>query len=312
MAEAAVEDRPASKFYCHLCNVQFENASANYTCPHCSKGFIEELDLTGDNSEDIVDVTDSDDENIQMYNYGSLDVFSAPQEDRNVSRTRYALDPSRRRRYSSVHPRSRIRPRTLTRLASTHLRQHPPFENLIQEFIVNLGVGVNWAGGGNMQVFLGNPGDYAWGREGLDAIVTQLLNQMDTSGPPPLSKDVIDALPTVEVTELQVNSKLQCSVCWEDFSFKEKVRQLPCQHVYHEPCIRPWLELHGTCPICRQNLVTGDQQNHSDINQSSAGNLTLQQLFQVVQNSGGSSSSGSSDTSASSSSSSSYSSDSTM
>lgn len=28
MAEAAVEDRPASKFYCHLCNVQFENASA--------------------------------------------------------------------------------------------------------------------------------------------------------------------------------------------------------------------------------------------------------------------------------------------
>lgn len=42
------------------------------------------------------------------------------------------------------------------------------------------------------------------------------------------------------------------------------------------------------------------------------GNLTLQQLFQVVQNSGGTSSSGSSDTSASSSSSSSYSSDSTM
>lgn len=31
-------------------------------------------------------------------------------------------------------------------------------------------------------------------------------------------------------------------------------RQLPCQHIYHENCIRPWLELHGTCPICRQNL----------------------------------------------------------
>lgn len=33
-----------------------------------------------------------------------------------------------------------------------------------------------------MQLFLGNPGDYAWGREGLDAIVTQLLNQMDSTG----------------------------------------------------------------------------------------------------------------------------------
>jgi len=72
--------------------------------------------------------------------------------------------------------------RTLTRLASTNLHQHIPLENLLQEFIVNLGVGVNWGVGGNMQVFLGNPGDYAWGREGFDAIVTQLLNQMETSG----------------------------------------------------------------------------------------------------------------------------------
>lgn len=63
------------------------------------------------------------------------------------------------------------------------LRQQTPFENLIQDFIFNLGVG--WGGpnqvAGNM-LFLGNPGDYAWGREGLDAIVTQLLNQMDGTG----------------------------------------------------------------------------------------------------------------------------------
>lgn len=72
--------------------------------------------------------------------------------------------------------------RTLTRLASNNLRHHVPFENLLQDFIVNLGVGVNWGTAGNMQLFLGNPGDYAWGREGLDAIVTQLLNQMDTTG----------------------------------------------------------------------------------------------------------------------------------
>ena len=31
-------------------------------------------------------------------------------------------------------------------------------------------------------VFMGNPNDYAWGREGLDTIVSQLLNQMDNSG----------------------------------------------------------------------------------------------------------------------------------
>lgn len=69
----------------------------------------------------------------------------------------------------------------MTRLASSNLRAfHPPIDHLVHDFIINLGV--NLGGQGNVQLFLGNPGDYAWGREGLDAIVTQLLNQMDTSG----------------------------------------------------------------------------------------------------------------------------------
>lgn len=125
--------------------------------------------------------------------------------------------------------------------------------------------------------------DYAWGREGLDTIVTQLLNQMDNSGPPPLEKEKIDEIPKCEITQEQVDSKLQCSVCWEDFQFTEKVRQLPCsvsealfshvilliflhllKHVYHEDCILPWLNLHGTCPVCRQCLVPEDESNSSN------------------------------------------------
>lgn len=70
--------------------------------------------------------------------------------------------------------------------------------------------------------------DYAWGREGLDTIVTQLLNQMDNTGPPPLEKEKIEEIPKCEITQEQVDSKLQCSVCWEDFQLSEKVRQLPC------------------------------------------------------------------------------------
>lgn len=66
------------------------------------------------------------------------------------------------------------------------------------------------------------------------------------------------------MTQEQVNAKLQCSVCWEDFVLNEHVRQLSCQHVYHEVCIRPWLELHGTCPICRQNLGNNEEQQNTD------------------------------------------------
>jgi len=56
----------------------------------------------------------------------------------------------------------------------------------------------------NRSFFLGNPGDYAWGREGLDAIVTQLLNQMDGTGPPPLAEDKINSLPSVQISQEQV------------------------------------------------------------------------------------------------------------
>lgn len=58
----------------------------------------------------------------------------------------------------------------------------------------------------NVGLFLGNPGDYVWGRDGLDAIVTQLLNQMDGTGPPPLPKKQIEEIPTTSVSQPQVGA----------------------------------------------------------------------------------------------------------
>ena len=54
----------------------------------------------------------------------------------------------------------------------------------------------------------GNPGDYAWGRGGLDVIVTQLLNQMDGTGPPPLKGETIEKIPKVKVTQEDLGKKL--------------------------------------------------------------------------------------------------------
>ena len=64
-------------------------------------------------------------------------------------------------------------------------------------------------GGIPMMPLYGNPGDYAWGRGGFDSIVTQLLNQMDGTGPPPMSGDDIKRIPTVKVTQSQIDANLQ-------------------------------------------------------------------------------------------------------
>lgn len=135
------------------------------------------------------------------------------------------------------------------------------FDTILQDILISVS-----GGEGAPMFFMGNPGDYAWGREGLDTIVTQLLNQMDNTGPPPLEKEKIEELPMVPIDQEQVDLKLQCSVCWEDFQLNEQVRKLPCLHVFHNDCICPWLANHGTCPICRQSLVSEsntDQQRTS-------------------------------------------------
>lgn len=143
-------------------------------------------------------------------------------------------------------------------------------DNVLLDFLQSISVGSGAVAGemnpfdNSQLLFMGNLGDYAWGREGLDTIVTQLLNQMETSGPPPLAKDKIEDIPKVNISAEEVERKLQCSVCWEDFKINEKVRKLPCSHLYHEDCIVPWLNLHGTCPICRKSL-NGEEDDDNDV-----------------------------------------------
>lgn len=91
-----------------------------------------------------------------------------------------------------------------------------------------------------------SPGDYAWGNAGFDAVITQLLNNLDgtSSGPPPMPKEQVDELPTVKISEEQVTKQgLQCTVCMEDFLIGESARQLPCEHTFHQDCIIPWLAI---------------------------------------------------------------------
>ncbi|XP_011049207.1 PREDICTED: E3 ubiquitin-protein ligase RNF126-B isoform X2 [Acromyrmex echinatior] len=291
MAEAVVDGSPMSRFFCHKCSVEIERLLPNYTCPRCASGFIEELESSSNEGSSGMDM------NSEELSDGDIDILTLNRSDRDrdiiemimgLSNTytnqqlntsqqpgggnrNYVLGSRRRSNWSR-------NPQDGRRTSSNRRRQESlqmPIENFIQDFIFNLSGAASLSNsvGQDAQpsvLFLGNPGDYVWGRDGLDAIVTQLLNQMDGTGPPPLSRNQIDEIPTTTITQSQVDCKLQCSVCWEDFKLSEPVRQLPCQHVYHAPCIVPWLELHGTCPICRQNL--GDQ-NQAEANQDAAANI---------------------------------------
>ncbi|KAJ1634550.1 hypothetical protein T492DRAFT_578378, partial [Pavlovales sp. CCMP2436] len=47
----------------------------------------------------------------------------------------------------------------------------------------------------------------------------------------------------------------QCAICLDDFQPNQAARRMPCAHVFHASCLRPWLDRHHTCPTCRYELA---------------------------------------------------------
>ncbi|XP_060153460.1 E3 ubiquitin-protein ligase RNF126 isoform X5 [Globicephala melas] len=205
------------RYFCHCCSVEIVPRLPDYICPRCESGFIEELPEETRSAEN-----------------GSAPSTAPTDQSRQPFEADDGRDPESRREREQ-HSRHRIIQQLVNGI-------------ITPATIPNLGLGP-WG------VLHSNPMDYAWGANGLDAIITQLLNQFENTGPPPADKEKIQALPTIPVTEEHVGSGLECPVCKDDYGLGERVRQLPCNHLFHDGCIVPWLEQHDSCPVCRKSLT---------------------------------------------------------
>ncbi|KAI0308257.1 hypothetical protein B0F90DRAFT_1681425 [Multifurca ochricompacta] len=114
--------------------------------------------------------------------------------------------------------------------------------------------------------FLGGPedgrlGDYVFNQEALDQIITQIMEQGNSSRPVPATEDVMQKLQRDVLEEGSALLEQDCAVCKEQFALNTEdpddqvIVTLPCKHPFHEGCIMPWLKSSGTCPVCRFQLV---------------------------------------------------------
>ncbi|XP_015596259.1 E3 ubiquitin-protein ligase RNF181 [Cephus cinctus] len=77
--------------------------------------------------------------------------------------------------------------------------------------------------------------------------------------PPPASKSALESLEEKKVTSDDTHVSRQCPVCLKEFEIGNLVKTLPCRHTFHKECIVPWLEKTNSCPLCRYELPTDDE-----------------------------------------------------
>ncbi|KAJ8263604.1 hypothetical protein COCON_G00160610 [Conger conger] len=86
------------------------------------------------------------------------------------------------------------------------------------------------------------------------------VSDWDNRLPPPAARAITQNLPTVVITPEQADKGLKCPVCLLEFEELETVRKMPCQHFFHAGCILPWLGKTNSCPLCRLELPTDNQE----------------------------------------------------
>jgi len=81
--------------------------------------------------------------------------------------------------------------------------------------------------------------------------VFQALSQPNASQ---TSGKFIEELTGVSSHQLTALQEMDCCICQDNFLGDAKAAKLPCNHYFHDDCIKLWLHRHNTCPICRYQL----------------------------------------------------------
>ncbi|EST04631.1 Zinc finger, RING-type [Kalmanozyma brasiliensis GHG001] len=155
----------------------------------------------------------------------------------------------------------------------------------------------------------GQWGDYVIGQQGLDDIISQLMEQTQGSNaPPPAEEDVIKKLERFTRKDKERIEKARnqdCPTCKDEFlpspeakadddpqaddDQQEELIAMPCRHIFHVDCLVPWLRLNGTCPVCRISIAKPREDQTSATN--SGRNATASQQAQLSINANASSTS---------------------
>ncbi|XP_022765122.1 probable E3 ubiquitin-protein ligase RHC2A [Durio zibethinus] len=239
-----------ASYWCYRCSrfVRIFNQDP-ITCPDCDGGFIEEIDDHPHAARALY--SDS-------RRFGSSRLPAAAMYTNNHTPGATIFRRSRR----NGGDRSSFNPVIVLRGgAATSFSDSPSYSAAENSNFEQSGRGFELyyddGGGSGLRPLPASMSEFLLG-SGFDRLIDQ-LSQMEMQNigryeQPPASKAAVEAMPTVEINETHIHNELYCAVCKEQFELGTKVRNMPCNHLYHSNCILPWLQLRNSCPVCRHEL----------------------------------------------------------
>ncbi|KAE9584581.1 hypothetical protein Lal_00021746 [Lupinus albus] len=54
-----------------------------------------------------------------------------------------------------------------------------------------------------------------------------------------------------------------CCVCLAKYVDDDELREMPCFHIFHVECIDKWLKINASCPLCKSEVGTSNEQSTS-------------------------------------------------
>lgn len=79
------------------------------------------------------------------------------------------------------------------------------------------------------------------------------------SPPPPPLPSTWSSSPTSIPPDPAPTTSTTCALCLSDYEPGERLRELPCNHRFHDVCIDPWLMSRRTCPVCSRVVVVDER-----------------------------------------------------
>lgn len=76
---------------------------------------------------------------------------------------------------------------------------------------------------------------------------------------PPTAAAELQAMPVLKVSEEDLDAvNNECTICLEKLTAGDSALRIPCGHLFHEDCVRTWLQSNNQCPMCRYELPSED------------------------------------------------------